>query len=169
MDTETINFATPLWIDYGKAASQCSCGEAQVAFSMDTFVCILQSERYELWKPRQDRAVANHDEPRFRAAGAERLEGGALTLGNPDRLQCPGAAPDPAADARSICSRSPPNWQMCFSSSSSEKGYSRADCPTRAKRSLSKDSDLRRSPALQREPGWNNPARGLQRLAKASE
>lgn len=164
MDTDTINFATPRWIDYGKAASQCSCGEVQVAFSMDTFVCILQLEHG------QDQAVANHAEPRLWAAGAERLEGGALTLGNPDRLQRPGAAPDPAADARSICSRSPPNWQMCFSSSSSsEKGYSRADCPTRAKRSLSKDSDMRRSPALQRNPGWNNPAGGLQRLAKASE
>ncbi|XP_010860434.1 PREDICTED: lysine-specific demethylase 4D [Bison bison bison] len=257
---EAINFATPRWIDYGKVASQCSCGEAQVAFSMDTFMCILHPSGYELWKRGQDRAVVNHAEPaapggqelrawkevqtlgpkyfpprrtarlrqpvsssegtdprapvravslrplpargscsasqfdavagsssrkptragpgggeprRARGAGrpgAECLEGGALALGNPARLQLPGAAPDPAADARSISSRSPPNWQMCFSSSSSsEKGYSRADCPTRAKRSLSKDSDMRRSPALQRNPGWNNPAGGLQRLAKASE
>ncbi|XP_070659452.1 lysine-specific demethylase 4D-like [Bos indicus] len=60
---EAINFATPRWIDYGKVASQCSCGEAQVAFSMDAFVRILQPERYELWKRGQDRAVVNHAEP----------------------------------------------------------------------------------------------------------
>ncbi|XP_060999822.1 lysine-specific demethylase 4D-like [Dama dama] len=60
---EAINFATPRWVDYGKAASQCSCGEAQVAFSMDAFVRILQPERYELWKRGQDRAVVNHAEP----------------------------------------------------------------------------------------------------------
>ncbi|MBZ3880739.1 Lysine-specific demethylase 4D [Sciurus carolinensis] len=60
---EAINFATPRWIDYGKVASQCSCGEARVSFSMDAFVRILQPERYELWKCGQDRAVVNHTEP----------------------------------------------------------------------------------------------------------
>ena len=60
---EAINFATARWIDYGKAASQCSCGEAPVAFSMDAFVRILQPERYELWKRGQDREVVNHAEP----------------------------------------------------------------------------------------------------------
>ena len=60
---EAINFATARWIDYGKAASQCSCGEAQVAFSMDAFVRILQPERYELWKRGQDREVVNHAKP----------------------------------------------------------------------------------------------------------
>ncbi|XP_069882392.1 lysine-specific demethylase 4D-like [Dipodomys merriami] len=50
---EAINFATPWWIDYGKAASQCSCGEARVSFSMDVFVCTLQPEQYEQWKRRQ--------------------------------------------------------------------------------------------------------------------
>ncbi|XP_055280203.1 lysine-specific demethylase 4D-like [Moschus berezovskii] len=68
---EAINFATPRWIDYGKAASQCSCGEAQVAFSMDAFVRILQPERYELWKRGQDRAVVNHAEPA--APGGQKL------------------------------------------------------------------------------------------------
>ncbi|EHB09146.1 Lysine-specific demethylase 4D [Heterocephalus glaber] len=57
---EAINFATPWWIDYGKVASQCSCGEARVSFSMDAFVCILQPEQYELWKQGQDRAVVDH-------------------------------------------------------------------------------------------------------------
>uniref|UniRef100_A0A8C0W241 [histone H3]-trimethyl-L-lysine(9) demethylase n=1 Tax=Castor canadensis TaxID=51338 RepID=A0A8C0W241_CASCN len=47
---EAINFATPRWIDYGKVASQCSCGEARVSFSMDAFVRLLQPERYELWR-----------------------------------------------------------------------------------------------------------------------
>ncbi|XP_015428386.1 PREDICTED: lysine-specific demethylase 4D, partial [Myotis davidii] len=51
---EAINFATPRWIDYGKVASQCSCGEARVSFSMDVFVRLLQPERYELWKRGQD-------------------------------------------------------------------------------------------------------------------
>jgi jumonji domain-containing protein 2 len=60
---EAINFATPRWIDYGKVASQCSCGEARVSFSMDAFVRILQPERYELWRRGQDRAVVNHSEP----------------------------------------------------------------------------------------------------------
>ncbi|XP_004869757.1 lysine-specific demethylase 4D, partial [Heterocephalus glaber] len=57
---EAINFATPRWIDYGKVASQCSCGEVRVSFSMDAFVRILQPERYELWKQGQDRAVMDH-------------------------------------------------------------------------------------------------------------
>ncbi|XP_042815403.1 lysine-specific demethylase 4D [Panthera tigris] len=60
---EAINFATPRWIDYGKVASQCSCGEARLTFSMDAFVRILQPERYELWKRGQDRAVVDHTEP----------------------------------------------------------------------------------------------------------
>ncbi|XP_039737972.1 LOW QUALITY PROTEIN: lysine-specific demethylase 4D-like [Pteropus medius] len=60
---EAINFATPRWIDYGKVASQCSCGEARVSFSMDAFVRILPPERYELWKRGQDRAVVDHVEP----------------------------------------------------------------------------------------------------------
>ncbi|KAM5224592.1 lysine-specific demethylase 4D-like [Hipposideros larvatus] len=68
---EAINFATPRWIDYGKVASQCSCGEARVSFSMDAFVRILQPERYELWKRGQDRAVVDHVEPT--APGSQEL------------------------------------------------------------------------------------------------
>ncbi|XP_054581743.1 lysine-specific demethylase 4D-like [Eptesicus fuscus] len=60
---EAINFATPRWIDYGKVASQCSCGEARVSFSMDVFVRILQPERYELWKRGEDRTAVDHVEP----------------------------------------------------------------------------------------------------------
>ncbi|XP_059566954.1 lysine-specific demethylase 4D-like, partial [Myotis daubentonii] len=59
---EAINFATPRWVDYGKVASQCSCGEARVSFSMDVFVRLLQPERYELWKRAQDRTVVEHVE-----------------------------------------------------------------------------------------------------------
>ncbi|XP_006092974.1 lysine-specific demethylase 4D-like [Myotis lucifugus] len=59
---EAINFATPRWVDYGKVASQCSCGEARVSFSMDVFVRLLQPERYELWKRGQDRTVVDHVE-----------------------------------------------------------------------------------------------------------
>ncbi|ELV13544.1 lysine-specific demethylase 4D [Tupaia chinensis] len=61
---EAINFASPRWIDYGKVASQCSCGEARVSFSMDPFVRILQPERYELWKRGQDPTVVEHREHR---------------------------------------------------------------------------------------------------------
>ncbi|KAM7086747.1 lysine-specific demethylase 4D-like [Molossus nigricans] len=68
---EAINFATPRWIDYGKVASQCSCGEARVSFSMDAFVRILQPERYELWKRGEDRTVVDHVEPR--APGSQEL------------------------------------------------------------------------------------------------
>ncbi|XP_024587174.1 lysine-specific demethylase 4D-like, partial [Neophocaena asiaeorientalis asiaeorientalis] len=60
---EAINFASPRWIDFGKVASQCSCGEARVTFSMDAFVRILQPERYELWKRGQDRTVVDHRRP----------------------------------------------------------------------------------------------------------
>nr|XP_048290534.1 lysine-specific demethylase 4D-like [Myodes glareolus] len=47
---EAINFATPRWIDYGKVATQCSCGEARVSFSMDVFVRTVQPGNYELMK-----------------------------------------------------------------------------------------------------------------------
>nr|XP_045002021.1 lysine-specific demethylase 4D-like [Jaculus jaculus] len=60
---EATNFATERWIDYGKVASQCSCGEARVSFSMDAFVRILQPERYELWRRGQDRALVDHAKP----------------------------------------------------------------------------------------------------------
>uniref|UniRef100_A0A8C5KRI6 Lysine (K)-specific demethylase 4D n=1 Tax=Jaculus jaculus TaxID=51337 RepID=A0A8C5KRI6_JACJA len=58
---EATNFATERWIDYGKVASQCSCGEARVSFSMDAFVRILQPERYELWRRGQDRVPVDHE------------------------------------------------------------------------------------------------------------
>ncbi|XP_036859545.2 lysine-specific demethylase 4D-like [Manis javanica] len=60
---EAINFAMPRWLDYGKVASQCSCGEARVSFPMDIFVHTLQPERYELWKHGQDWAAVNHLAP----------------------------------------------------------------------------------------------------------
>ncbi|XP_075388914.1 lysine-specific demethylase 4D-like [Tenrec ecaudatus] len=60
---ESINFATLRWVNYGKAASQCSCGEARVTFPMDAFVRILQPGRYELWKQGRDRTSVDHVEP----------------------------------------------------------------------------------------------------------
>uniref|UniRef100_A0A2K6GFB6 [histone H3]-trimethyl-L-lysine(9) demethylase n=1 Tax=Propithecus coquereli TaxID=379532 RepID=A0A2K6GFB6_PROCO len=65
---EAINFATLRWIDSGKVASQCSCGEARVTYSMDAFVRILQPERYELWKRGEDRMVVDHRESRAPAS-----------------------------------------------------------------------------------------------------
>ncbi|XP_030189555.1 lysine-specific demethylase 4D-like [Lynx canadensis] len=73
---EAINFATPRWIDYGKVASQCSCGEARVTFSMDAFVRILQPECYELWKRGQDRAVVDHTESPPRQTRGSSAPGG---------------------------------------------------------------------------------------------
>uniref|UniRef100_A0A2K5CKI6 [histone H3]-trimethyl-L-lysine(9) demethylase n=1 Tax=Aotus nancymaae TaxID=37293 RepID=A0A2K5CKI6_AOTNA len=61
---EAINFATPRWIDYGKVASQCSCGEERVTFSMDAFMRILQPESYGLWKHRQGSALVDLLEPK---------------------------------------------------------------------------------------------------------
>ncbi|XP_021108359.1 lysine-specific demethylase 4D [Heterocephalus glaber] len=60
---EAINFATPRWIDYGKVASQCNCGEARIGFSMDCFVRILQPEGFELQNQAQDCAVMKEGEP----------------------------------------------------------------------------------------------------------
>ncbi|KAL6037212.1 hypothetical protein STEG23_016782 [Scotinomys teguina] len=59
---EAINFATLRWIDYGKVASQCSCGEARVSFSMDAFVRILQPESSELLKHRGDHGTVDYPE-----------------------------------------------------------------------------------------------------------
>lgn len=56
---EAINFATLRWIDYGKAASQCSCGQARVSFAMDAFERLQQPEHYELWQRSQARAPVN--------------------------------------------------------------------------------------------------------------
>ncbi|KAG8519295.1 Lysine-specific demethylase 4D [Galemys pyrenaicus] len=61
---EAINFATPRWVDFGKAAAQCSCGEARVSFSMDAFVRVLQPERYEQWQRGQDQAAPGRAGPR---------------------------------------------------------------------------------------------------------
>ncbi|XP_060035660.1 lysine-specific demethylase 4D [Erinaceus europaeus] len=84
---EAINFATPRWVDFGKAAAQCSCGEARVAFPMDVFVRALQPERYDQWR-------------RERAAGATRRRGrprGTRTGPRP----APGPAPSPQRPAPS--------------------------------------------------------------------
>ncbi|XP_075400825.1 lysine-specific demethylase 4D-like [Tenrec ecaudatus] len=60
---ESINFATLRWVNYGKAASQCSCGEARVMFPMDAFVRILQPGHYELWKQGRDHTSVDHVAP----------------------------------------------------------------------------------------------------------
>ncbi|KAG9343245.1 hypothetical protein JZ751_014225 [Albula glossodonta] len=60
---ESINFATLRWIDYGKAASLCSCRSDVVQISMDVFVRWLQPERYELWKQGKDSLLLDHQLP----------------------------------------------------------------------------------------------------------
>ncbi|KAM4828013.1 lysine-specific demethylase 4D-like [Thomomys bottae] len=93
---EAINFATPRWVDYGKAASQCSCGEARVSFSMDAFVRILQPERYERWKRGQDRARVDHAEPAEPAGPRAAPRHASPCRRRLPRRLPPGRAPPPA-------------------------------------------------------------------------
>lgn len=51
---EAINFALPRWIEYGKRATQCTCSEDIVKFSMETYVKRYQPERYKLWLKGKD-------------------------------------------------------------------------------------------------------------------
>ncbi|XP_037070415.1 LOW QUALITY PROTEIN: probable lysine-specific demethylase 4B, partial [Pollicipes pollicipes] len=53
---ESTNFASPRWIEYGKRATLCCCGEDTVHINMDTFVRRLQPEKYELWQAGADLA-----------------------------------------------------------------------------------------------------------------
>jgi len=50
---ESINFALPRWLEYGKRASICHCPNA-INFSLDIFVKRLQPEKYELWLQGKD-------------------------------------------------------------------------------------------------------------------
>lgn len=58
--TESTNFATLRWIDYGKQATQCSCRQDMVKLSMDVFVHKYQPERYKLWKSGKDTVPIDH-------------------------------------------------------------------------------------------------------------
>lgn len=57
---ESINFASPRWVEYGKRATLCSCDRSAVRFSMDTFVRRMQPDNYKLWL--QGRDVGYHPE-----------------------------------------------------------------------------------------------------------
>jgi len=46
---ESLNFASPRWVEYGKNAIECSCKDDMVNISMDTFVKRIQPDRYEAW------------------------------------------------------------------------------------------------------------------------
>nr|XP_058144999.1 lysine-specific demethylase 4D-like [Dasypus novemcinctus] len=95
---EAVNFATPRWVDYGKAASRCRCGEAAVTFPMDAFVRTLQPERYEQWKRGQERAGPARGRRRAAAAlpaGAAGAVGGSPGAASRAR-RAPRLAPRPA-------------------------------------------------------------------------
>lgn len=52
---EAVNFATERWVEFGKRATKCECGNRSVVqFSMDTFVQRFQPELYEDWKLGED-------------------------------------------------------------------------------------------------------------------
>ncbi|XP_053058516.1 lysine-specific demethylase 4D-like [Acinonyx jubatus] len=142
---EAINFATPRWIDYGKVASQCSCGEARVTFSMDAFVRILQPERYELWKRGQDRAVVDHTEPTSPDEGELSACGGG------------------GRSARNLH----PVGRHELSSSSSGTGGSGVDCPC-----LGQDALHTPDPRLvlpQDNAGYQTPATCHRSMASAAQ
>nr|XP_010593779.2 LOW QUALITY PROTEIN: lysine-specific demethylase 4D [Loxodonta africana] len=112
---EAINFATPRWVDYGKVASQCSCGEARVTFSMDTFVRILQPERYELWKQGRDRVVVDHRKAHGDSSQEQTAWGGGpATRENCEGRECSSTArsaavePDASAIAIAITTATSP-------------------------------------------------------------
>lgn len=46
---ESINFASPRWVEYGKLAILCSCFKYGIKFCMDTFVKRFQLSKYDLW------------------------------------------------------------------------------------------------------------------------
>ncbi|XP_059416967.1 lysine-specific demethylase 4A-like isoform X2 [Carassius carassius] len=66
--TESTNFATQRWIDYGKLATLCSCRKDMVKISMDVFVRKFQPERYKLWRAGKDSAPIDHSKPTPEAA-----------------------------------------------------------------------------------------------------
>ncbi|KAJ8000531.1 hypothetical protein DPEC_G00181080 [Dallia pectoralis] len=60
---ESTNFASVRWIDYGKAAAQCSCSKDMVKISMDPFVKLFQPDRYAAWKLGKDPCPLDHTRP----------------------------------------------------------------------------------------------------------
>ncbi|XP_041862274.1 lysine-specific demethylase 4A-like isoform X2 [Melanotaenia boesemani] len=58
--SESTNFATQRWIDYGKQATLCSCRQDVVKIPMDVFVRKFQPDRYKLWKTGKDNTPIDH-------------------------------------------------------------------------------------------------------------
>lgn len=61
---EAVNFATERWIDYGKAASECSCSPDFFQFSMEVFVKKYQSDEQYQQRLENNHLTANpeHDD-----------------------------------------------------------------------------------------------------------
>lgn len=51
---ESINFALPRWIEFGKQAKICTCWDDTVRICMDPFVRLYQPDRYDLWLAGKD-------------------------------------------------------------------------------------------------------------------
>ncbi|KAF6728697.1 Lysine-specific demethylase 4A [Oryzias melastigma] len=66
--SESTNFATQRWIEYGKQATLCSCRQDSVKISMDAFVHKYQPERHSLWKAGKDHVLIDHCKPTPEAA-----------------------------------------------------------------------------------------------------
>ncbi|CAH8663281.1 unnamed protein product [Dicrocoelium dendriticum] len=59
---ESINFALPRWIEYGKKAKVCTCWDDTVRISMDPFVRLYQPDVYDDWLNGRDRRPHPLDE-----------------------------------------------------------------------------------------------------------
>ncbi|KAH0520405.1 Lysine-specific demethylase 4D [Microtus ochrogaster] len=77
---EAINFATPR-CDYGKVATQCSCGAAKVSFPVDIFVCTLQPERSEMMRSERQETL---DSLEVTSRSGQELTLGNLNTGSKD-------------------------------------------------------------------------------------
>ncbi|KAF7213071.1 lysine-specific demethylase 4C isoform X4 [Nothobranchius furzeri] len=60
---ESTNFATVRWIDYGKAATQCTCSKDMVKISMEPFVKQFQPDRYANWMLGKGSTLIDHTVP----------------------------------------------------------------------------------------------------------
>lgn len=60
---ESVNFAMPRWIEYGKRCGNCNCCRLPVKINMDIYVERFQPERYEDWLNNRDIEPHPEDPP----------------------------------------------------------------------------------------------------------
>lgn len=64
--SESNNFATTRWIEYGKRASHCACYDDEVTIDKESFVERFQPEKYDAWMAGNDWGVHPEDDTRRR-------------------------------------------------------------------------------------------------------